>query len=407
MRNLKLLALASFILLGHQLGHAQQPYQDAFLSSMNFTTQYPCGNSAVGMTGQIKQALQSAQYYGGGTVDLTCFQTVVTITADIFTAITKPITLILPEHVVTVNANSTIGANFYIPCSTGGSIVAGGGFTLTNNSFGGCAGSSPPTAVQINGSSTLSTANLNNTTPVAAACNKLVTWQLSGTSVSAETPLVLGNQCQVIDAKFEAGSDFSAPVAASYTALPATGGSISTRALNGPQTLSSTLNFQTIAKLLDMDLPVGILSPASGVQLLLGSGQSLFGQGRYQTVFSNIPAAGPFISTAASSADINLGNFGIQGGGPAIQLGDGSEADNLSNIQVYNNSTPMFVFQGGYYNVFRDLEFLSTPNTGNRSMAIQAGTGSTAGSNYYSNIIPWNTGGRAFTATGIATRMSS
>ena len=140
MSKLKLLVFAGFILiLKPNLLHAQA-YQDAYLSSLNYTLVYPCGLPYSTPTSQIQQSLLTVSYYGGGVIDLTCYQTAITITADIFTSVTMPVTLILPKHTVTVNANSTIGNNFYIPCNTGGSIVAGGGFTVTNNSIGGCGG---------------------------------------------------------------------------------------------------------------------------------------------------------------------------------------------------------------------------------------------------------------------------
>jgi hypothetical protein len=115
-----------------------QDYTDAYLNSVNFNTVYPCGNQGT-PTQQMQQALISVVNHSGGTIDMTCYQTAVAIASDLFTAITVPVTLILPQHTVTVNANSTIGSNFFIPCASGGSIVAGAGKTLTNNSLGGCA----------------------------------------------------------------------------------------------------------------------------------------------------------------------------------------------------------------------------------------------------------------------------
>lgn len=135
MRKIKFLALMVFMLAGLRVGHAQQSYQDAFLSSTNYNTQFPCGNSAVGATAQIKQALQTSAFYGGGTVDLTCYQTPISITSDIFSPITKPITLILPTHIVTIAANVTIPVNYTLVYANGAGIAVAPGFVLTDNSL--------------------------------------------------------------------------------------------------------------------------------------------------------------------------------------------------------------------------------------------------------------------------------
>ena len=67
------------------------------------------------------------------------------------------------------------GTTIYIPyCTSSGGGGGGGG-----------------TNVEVNGGSALTTANLNGTTPAAPGGNQNVTWQLSGSSVSAYIPLSL------------------------------------------------------------------------------------------------------------------------------------------------------------------------------------------------------------------------
>lgn len=126
-----------------------QGYTDTLLTSLNQNTDFPCGNGASTTTQNIIQSIAAAAHFGGGTVDLTCYQGAITITSDIFSTVSKPILLYLPEHAVTVNANATIPSNFEICGGPGSSIAAGMGFTLTNhaaacfNGFTGGAGGSP------------------------------------------------------------------------------------------------------------------------------------------------------------------------------------------------------------------------------------------------------------------------
>ena len=111
-----------------------QGYTDAFLTSINYNTAFPCGNTGTGPTQQLQFALENASHYSGGTVDATCYQTAITLSADIFSPVSAKILLYLPEHPVTVNANATIPSNFELCGGPGASIAAGVGFTLTNNS---------------------------------------------------------------------------------------------------------------------------------------------------------------------------------------------------------------------------------------------------------------------------------
>lgn len=135
---------------------SQNPlYTDAWLNSVNRTWVAPCGGPGATTTDQIKNIFINLKQSSGGTLDLNCYQNDQTITADIFSTVTQPIIMFLPEHAVTVNANSTIGSNFMICSGPGGSIAAGLGFTLTNNAqpcFGAAATlpGPPLNSVQIN-----------------------------------------------------------------------------------------------------------------------------------------------------------------------------------------------------------------------------------------------------------------
>jgi hypothetical protein len=106
------------------------PYTHANLSSLNDTTQYPCGYAG-STTQQITTAL-AAVPGSSGVVDTSCYQTAQTITSDIFSPVSNNITLIVTQT-LTVNANATIPANIELCTYNGGQILAGTGFTLTNN----------------------------------------------------------------------------------------------------------------------------------------------------------------------------------------------------------------------------------------------------------------------------------
>ena len=68
----------------------------------------------------------------GGTVDARGLEGAQTISTDVFSGVTKAVTLILTAA-FTVNANATVLNNFTILYQNGGSLVAGGSYTLTNN----------------------------------------------------------------------------------------------------------------------------------------------------------------------------------------------------------------------------------------------------------------------------------
>ena len=133
------------------------PYTDAWFTTINLNTVYPCGNPGTTPTLQMQADFKQIHHYaGGGTVDMTCYLGPVPITADIFSPVSDFILIFLPENRVTVNANATIPSNFMICGGPGSSIVAGSGFTLTNNAqpcFGGgggggsCPGSATPTQI--------------------------------------------------------------------------------------------------------------------------------------------------------------------------------------------------------------------------------------------------------------------
>jgi hypothetical protein len=132
-KTLGILILAACWICAAPAARAQGGYTDVLLSTINSNTDFPCGGTGSTATENIQQALQNAAHYGGGTVDLTCYQGAISLSADVFSPISAPILLYLPEHAVTVDANATIPANFEICGGPGASIAAGGGFTLTNN----------------------------------------------------------------------------------------------------------------------------------------------------------------------------------------------------------------------------------------------------------------------------------
>lgn len=113
-----------------------QTYTDAWLNSINANTQMPCGNYQLSITAQIQASIQQVVNKGGGVVDLTCYTTAITLTADVWSSVTgTPITMVLPAQTITVNANATIPNNWTMVFHQGSSIVAGNSFTLTNNSI--------------------------------------------------------------------------------------------------------------------------------------------------------------------------------------------------------------------------------------------------------------------------------
>lgn len=134
-RILHLLIFLSLFGLSGSL-FAQNPlYTTGYFARVNNTWTAPCGNPPFDTTDQLTGALANLTASYGGTIDLNCYETNITVTADVFSPVTVPVVMFLPEHTVTVNANATIGSNFEICSGPGGSIVAGAGYTLTNNAL--------------------------------------------------------------------------------------------------------------------------------------------------------------------------------------------------------------------------------------------------------------------------------
>ena len=106
------------------------PYTHAHLLSLNDSTQYPCGDHGT-PTQQIAAAIAAIPL--GGTVDLTCYQQPITISSDIFSSVTKPLTIILPPTTVTVNANTTIPATMTLVYNPGSVLASGPGYVITNS----------------------------------------------------------------------------------------------------------------------------------------------------------------------------------------------------------------------------------------------------------------------------------
>jgi hypothetical protein len=136
MRKIKFLALVAIIFAGLSQARGQTiPYTDAWMASVNYNTVYPCGYLGGTATAQIQGALNQIVYRGGGTIDLTCYMTALTITSDIFSAVTSaPIKIILPEHTVTISANVTFPANMTFVYGPSSALAAGPGYVLTFSS---------------------------------------------------------------------------------------------------------------------------------------------------------------------------------------------------------------------------------------------------------------------------------
>ena len=128
-------------------------YTQQFIGVINNNTQLPCGiPPGAPPTVQIQTAFQQDQFYAGGAVNLDCYAGPIAITADIFSPISANIIVWGGEHAITVNANATIPSNFEICFGPGGSIAAGVGYTLTNDStacLGGAMGGGTMTSVDI------------------------------------------------------------------------------------------------------------------------------------------------------------------------------------------------------------------------------------------------------------------
>ena len=109
-----------------------------WISGLNHSVAHPCYMSQSTDTLKIAAALAWLPATGG-IVDLSCYHKALTITSDIFSTVSKPITFILPTTAVTVNANATIPANFCLKYQAGSSIAAGPTFAITDHSS--CPGS--------------------------------------------------------------------------------------------------------------------------------------------------------------------------------------------------------------------------------------------------------------------------
>jgi len=129
------LSLGTLNLIAQEPTPASPPPGMLWLSGLNGSTAYACwmGSSTATDTNKIAAALAWLPSTGG-TVDLGCYHKALTLTSDIFSTVSKPITLLLPPTAVSVNADATIPANFSLVYQNGSSLAAIGGHTLTDNS---------------------------------------------------------------------------------------------------------------------------------------------------------------------------------------------------------------------------------------------------------------------------------
>lgn len=138
-RVVNLLGLAALYLLPSVVSAQVNPTPalphpgQTWFSTLNGNTAYPCWLSPATVTAKIQAAL--AVIPAGGTLDMTCYTNPITLTADVFSTVSKQMTVILPPVAVSLNADTTIPANFMLVYHAGSSIGAIGGHTLINNSI--------------------------------------------------------------------------------------------------------------------------------------------------------------------------------------------------------------------------------------------------------------------------------
>ena len=349
-------ALALAMLAALPQPSAAQGYTDAFLTSINYNTTFPCGGSAPDPTTQVQNALQTAAHYNGGVTDLTCYQQAITLTADIFSPITKNILLYLPEHVITINANTTIPSNFMICAPPGGSIAAGVGFTLTDNSTH-CFNSGGSSNVYVNGLA-VSNPNFNDTDPSASSAGyQNVLWQVDGSNVSAQELLQLGNGINYLDCSTFSGSDFSVKTNNCVAALPSTGGTADTQGMSGAQNMSVNVTASTPSKPVTILLAAGLtLTRASCVGFLLGQNGSLIGQGKFSTVITGddtCPAVGNVYANGIQGMNIQGVQIVNTGTGPCIDFLDptgGNSGSDFATIHDNSFKCATGVLTSGYWN---------------------------------------------------------
>ena len=329
-----------------------QGYTDALLTSINFNTTFPCGNNGATDTLQIQAALQQAAKYGGGTVDLTCYQGAISLDLDIFTPISASILMYLPEHAVTVNANATIPSNFELCGGPGASIAAGGGFTLTNNATpcfngftsGGGGGSCPGV-----GANELQGNNGGVCGGVPGSTIDFTSGQIMLAALTADPVLLVSSQQgnDAIDAESLGNEDASTIF-------------VYSNAVTNPGTSSRALN---VASEAEDDTGAGA---GSFAQVIVGD---LFGANATGTLTVLDIAAGQNWTggTPLSSIGINIAPSGSPGGFPAgtvsgISVGDqnvGDQAASTLNAAVsiqpqtagptvygINDANGLFTFQG-------------------------------------------------------------
>jgi hypothetical protein len=128
-----ILFLVSWCLAGRVAFPQQNPlYNDVYLQSINKSWQAPCGQFGT-PTQQIQSALVALPSTGG-TLDLSCYTSPITLTQDVFSPVTEPVTVILPAVTVYLAANTTIPSNFQI-CPRAGSLLSVITGALTNSTF--------------------------------------------------------------------------------------------------------------------------------------------------------------------------------------------------------------------------------------------------------------------------------
>lgn len=82
----------------------------------------------------LQMSTSLAAIKANGTVDMTCYQNPLSFNSDIFSPVSKYVTVIMPPTTLTLNADTTIPSNFMLCYRSGSALTPGIGHSLTDNS---------------------------------------------------------------------------------------------------------------------------------------------------------------------------------------------------------------------------------------------------------------------------------
>lgn len=277
---------------------------------------------------------------------------------------------------------------------------AGGTLTVTNNTT---------TNIYLNAASscapTASTGGFGSNIPIAiiTAASGVITavvdvrtmMNVPGSGGGGSN--TLGNGTTVIDASTMSGADWSVKVNAAAAALPSNGGIIDARGLTGAQAASVNVPLSSAAKPIVLIAGVMTLTRGTGIQISLGTGGVLIGQGGTSTTITGTDTAAAIAGIFAGSAPayveitgVNISNNGI---GPCVDLLRSSAGILYSKVHnnVFNCTTG--VLYTGYYNEIFHNNF--NASLGSRfwagTLGDSNGSGTPNSNHVYDNI--YNGGG--------------